>query len=262
MTEKKFKLLVNLYLDKEISARELASLKEAINACPQKRKAFNQFCKIHLAEKQLGLLPHASSCCRKAPAVTPEVSSEPALALWLSKLSSIQYVGLAACFTCLLVVSIAFVQTNQPVSSFQANQQATSPVLPSMNIATSDRSSDLNRSGKNTLLAQASAVAVPVLNQGNGRVMFPSEPLPVLTSTFSSVPVLRASWPNTAEVFSETEADFINAPEPYAPVLWNRSDYRVYPIGNKEVVDFDSSFFRPVRLENSVFDSTGFIVER
>lgn len=53
MTEGKFKKLVSLYLDKEISANELNQLKEEIASNVVRRNAFNQFCKLHLAEKRV-----------------------------------------------------------------------------------------------------------------------------------------------------------------------------------------------------------------
>jgi hypothetical protein len=61
MNDSKFKKLVNLYIDKEISARELSQLKEEIACNAQRRHEFNQFCKVHLAEKKIFLAEQRSA---------------------------------------------------------------------------------------------------------------------------------------------------------------------------------------------------------
>lgn len=105
MTESKFKKLVNLYIDKEISAHELTLLKQAIAASAARRNEFNQFLKIHLAERQALL---ACSAAPQRAHKTCQVPTAHGLTLKFptprkTKLTHLmEYGGMAAGFTLLL----------------------------------------------------------------------------------------------------------------------------------------------------------------
>lgn len=53
MTDRKFRKLVNLYLDKEITAKDLESLKLEIAKDPLRKFEFQRSCRIHAAERKI-----------------------------------------------------------------------------------------------------------------------------------------------------------------------------------------------------------------
>lgn len=53
MNDRKFRKLVNLYLDKEITARDLESLKLEIAGDPLRKFEFQRSCRIHAAERKI-----------------------------------------------------------------------------------------------------------------------------------------------------------------------------------------------------------------
>lgn len=59
MTDEKFTELVNLYFDKEISAEGLKELKFEIAACPERKRAFAERCRLHKAMR-MALRPQKS----------------------------------------------------------------------------------------------------------------------------------------------------------------------------------------------------------
>lgn len=67
MTDKKFTELVNLYFDREISAEELEWLKSEIAACPERKRAFAERCRLDKAMR-LALKPQRARRARSGHA--------------------------------------------------------------------------------------------------------------------------------------------------------------------------------------------------
>lgn len=63
MTDEKFTELVNLYFDKEISAESLRQLKAEIAACPERKRAFAERCRLDKAMR-LALAPRGQGSRR------------------------------------------------------------------------------------------------------------------------------------------------------------------------------------------------------
>lgn len=63
MTETKFTELVNLYLDKEISQKELSELKAELARDPKRKAEFAERCRLHQAMR-IALDPQAAQRCR------------------------------------------------------------------------------------------------------------------------------------------------------------------------------------------------------
>ena len=53
MKDSRFIELVNLYIDRQISAEETAELEAEIQASPQRRAVYRQYCQLHSATKQV-----------------------------------------------------------------------------------------------------------------------------------------------------------------------------------------------------------------
>ena len=53
MKDHRFIELVNLYIDRQISAEETAELEAEIQASPQRRAVYRQYCQLHSATKQV-----------------------------------------------------------------------------------------------------------------------------------------------------------------------------------------------------------------
>lgn len=53
MKDNRFIELVNLYIDRQISAEETAELEAEIQASPQRRAVYRQYCQLHSASKQV-----------------------------------------------------------------------------------------------------------------------------------------------------------------------------------------------------------------
>lgn len=109
MKRKKFEALVNLYLDKEISASGLLILKEELKADPERRRVFKQYCGIHKAS-QLALL-------RNFPSFALEIDRIPVAPGYftpsMSKRRLYTYAasGLAACFAAAAILYIQLPST-------------------------------------------------------------------------------------------------------------------------------------------------------
>lgn len=61
MTDEKFTELVNLYFDKEISVEDLKELKAEVAACPDRKQAFAECCRLHQAMRLALKPPHKRS---------------------------------------------------------------------------------------------------------------------------------------------------------------------------------------------------------
>lgn len=53
MNDERFIELLNLYIDRELSAEDAREVEEAIAASPERRKIYSQYCKLHCACQQL-----------------------------------------------------------------------------------------------------------------------------------------------------------------------------------------------------------------
>lgn len=70
MTDKKFKELVNLYVDREISAADMERLKLEISACPERKRMFVERCRLNKAMR-LALNPQRSRHPRRSSVRSP-----------------------------------------------------------------------------------------------------------------------------------------------------------------------------------------------
>lgn len=66
MTDERFTELVNLYFDQEISAENLKQLKSEIAACPDRKRAFTERCRLHKAMR-VALNPEDPRSRRSSP---------------------------------------------------------------------------------------------------------------------------------------------------------------------------------------------------
>lgn len=132
MNEKKFIELLNLYVDQEISKPEALALEEEIQRSPERRRIYQQYCRIHRASITLAesyksdALPQGSKLARAARAMDEKVALLPQRGgrsfswAWASGL------GLTAAAACVaLVVVRSKVPTNPTLS------QATNTVVQS-----------------------------------------------------------------------------------------------------------------------------------
>ncbi|MGB0416509.1 MAG: hypothetical protein ACPGKS_06650 [Coraliomargarita sp.] len=73
MSDERFRELVNLYLDKEISSSEMESLQSEIGRCEARRKDFDIACRLH----------HAMSCALSSEVAANEARSPLPRTRWL-----------------------------------------------------------------------------------------------------------------------------------------------------------------------------------
>jgi anti-sigma factor RsiW len=114
MKDNRFIELVNLYVDRQISAEETAELEAELQANPRRRAVYRQYCQLHTATKQVyaGFRAHAAepqAGAQGGRVVRAEFKSR-------SRLHWIHYVGGAAAAACLAVVFVRY-QASQPVAS-------------------------------------------------------------------------------------------------------------------------------------------------
>jgi anti-sigma factor RsiW len=129
MKDNRFIELVNLYIDRQISAEETAELEAEIQASPQRRAVYREYCQLHSATKQV----YANFRDNAEP--QPRVPSGRVITgefARRSRLSWIHYVGGLAAAACLAVV---FVRYN-PGSESATGGLAHSPTAPAVQVAT------------------------------------------------------------------------------------------------------------------------------
>jgi hypothetical protein len=107
MRDNRFIELVNLYIDRQITAEETAELEAEMQANPRRRAVYRQYCQLHSASKQVyaGFRAQASEPQADAPAgrvVRAEFARRP-------RSNWIHYVGGVAAAACL---AVAFVRYN------------------------------------------------------------------------------------------------------------------------------------------------------
>jgi hypothetical protein len=118
MRDNRFIELVNLYIDRQITAEETAELEAEMQANPRRRAVYRQYCQLHSATKQVyaGFRAQANEPQAGAPAgrvVRAEFARRPR-AHW------IHYAGGLAAAACLAVVFVRYNANSQPVETMLA----------------------------------------------------------------------------------------------------------------------------------------------
>lgn len=125
MKDHRFIELVNLYIDRQISAAETAELEAEIQASPQRRAVYRQYCQLHSATKQVYESFRTSAEPQtRVPAgrvINADFSRRPR-ANW------IHYAGGLAAAACLAVVFVRYNSGSAPATNELA-QAATTPAV-------------------------------------------------------------------------------------------------------------------------------------
>lgn len=121
MKDNRFIELLNLYIDRQITAEETAELEFEIQSSPQRQAVYRQYCQIHTATKQVYASFRASSVDQ--PAVEPGHTG--VIELFESRrrrTNWIHYVGGLTAAACLTLVFMR----NSPVAPAEASKLAVS----------------------------------------------------------------------------------------------------------------------------------------
>ena len=122
MKENRFIELLNLYIDRQITAAETAELEAELQSNPKRQAVYRQYCQIHTATKQV----YASFRASSADSPVTEPGQTGVIELFESRRRRsnwVHYVGGAAAAACLAVL---FVRFNSP-GSVEAPQVAAQP---------------------------------------------------------------------------------------------------------------------------------------
>lgn len=125
MKDNRFIELVNLYIDRQISAAETAELEAEIQASPQRRAVYRQYCQLHSATKQVyesfrtSAEPQAGAPAGRV--VTGAFARRP-------RSNWIHYAGGLAAAVCLTVVLVRYNAGSSPATGDLA-QTATTPAV-------------------------------------------------------------------------------------------------------------------------------------
>jgi len=112
MKDNRFIELVNLYIDRQITAEETAELEAEMQANPRRRAVYKQYCQLHTATKQVYAGFRANSTTPQAEAPAGRVIR--ADFAHRRRTHWINYVGALAAAACL---ALAFVRYNAGASS-------------------------------------------------------------------------------------------------------------------------------------------------
>jgi hypothetical protein len=129
MKDHRFIELVNLYIDRQISAEETAELEAEIQASPQRRAVYRQYCQLHSATKQVyesfraNAEPQAGGPAGRV--VTGNFTRRP-------RSNWIHYAGGLAAAACLAVVFVRYNAGSAPAAGGLAQTAAT----PAVQVAT------------------------------------------------------------------------------------------------------------------------------
>lgn len=130
MKDNRFIELVNLYIDRQISAEETAELEAEIQASPQRRAVYRQYCQLHSATKQV----YESFRTNAEPlAGAPAGRVVPGNFARRPRTSWIHYAGGLTAAACLTLV---FVRYNADTSVPAANDLAQTATTPAVQVAT------------------------------------------------------------------------------------------------------------------------------
>jgi hypothetical protein len=125
MKDNRFIELVNLYIDRQISAEETAELEAEIQASPQRRAVYRQYCQLHSATKQVYESFRTNSEPQaRVPAgrVITGAFARPPRSNW------IHYAGGLAAAACLAVVFVRYNAGSSPATGELAGT-ATTPTV-------------------------------------------------------------------------------------------------------------------------------------
>lgn len=125
MKDNRFIELVNLYVDRQITAEETAELEAEMQANPKRRAVYRQYCQLHSATKQVyaGFRAHAAEPQEGAPAgrvVRGEFARR-------SRSNWIHYVGGLAAAACLAVVFVRYNANSQSAETLLAESPLPTP---------------------------------------------------------------------------------------------------------------------------------------
>jgi hypothetical protein len=127
MRDNRFIELVNLYIDRQITAEETAELEAEMQANPKRRAVYHQYCQLHSATKQVyaGFRAHASEPQAGAPAgrVVRAEFARPSRSHW------VHYAGGLAAAACLAVVLVRYNANSQTPETMVA-ETAREPATP------------------------------------------------------------------------------------------------------------------------------------
>lgn len=143
MKDTRFTELINLYIDRQITAAEAAELEEEIRDNPARRQAYVEYCRLHRATR-LVYESFRSNAGRGQPAVRGYARIEKFEQARRGRRYGWLYAvgGAAAAVACLSVVSLRYAASNATVET-PAVQSAAQPA-PS--VAASDRLPPMGRS--------------------------------------------------------------------------------------------------------------------
>lgn len=125
MKDNRFIELVNLYIDRQISAEETAELEAEIQSSPQRRATYRQYCQLHSATKQVyesfrtNAEPQAGTPAGRV--VTGNFARRP-------RSNWIHYAGGLTAAACLTLVFVRYNAGSAPATSDLA-QTATTPAV-------------------------------------------------------------------------------------------------------------------------------------
>jgi cell division septation protein DedD len=122
MKENRFIELLNLYIDRQITAAETAELEAELQSNPKRQAVYRQYCQIHTATKQV----YASFRASSADSPVTEPGQTGVIELFESRRRRsnwVHYVGGAAAAACLAVLFVRFNSTG----SVEAPQVAVQP---------------------------------------------------------------------------------------------------------------------------------------
>jgi hypothetical protein len=125
MKDNRFIELVNLYIDRQISAEETAELEAEIQASPQRRAVYRQYCQLHSATKQVyesfrtNAEPQAGTPAGRV--VTGDFARRP-------RSNWIHYAGGLTAAACLTLVFVRYNDNTSPATNDLA-QTATAPAV-------------------------------------------------------------------------------------------------------------------------------------
>ena len=122
MKENRFIELLNLYIDRQITATETAELEAELQSNPKRQAVYRQYCQIHTATKQV----YASFRASSADSPVTEPGQTGVIELFESRRRRsnwVHYVGGAAAAACLAVLFVRFNSTG----SVEAPQVAAQP---------------------------------------------------------------------------------------------------------------------------------------
>ena len=122
MRDSRFIELVNLYIDRQITAEETAELEAEMQGNPRRRAVYRQYCQLHRATKQVydRFRAHATDPQAAAPAGRAGIAdfeNRP-------RSNRIHYVGGLVAAACLALVFIRYNSSSQPSAETLARVEA------------------------------------------------------------------------------------------------------------------------------------------